>query len=45
MKHDYRLLLRQLAVFVSVIGVSYILASLLPRLILLSSVSWNLGLF
>ncbi len=45
MKHDYRLLLRQLAVFVSVIGVSYILASLLPRLTLLSSVSWNLGIF
>ncbi len=45
MKHDYRILFRQMVVFIGVIGVSYIMSSLLPRLILLSSVSWNLGLF
>ena len=44
-QYDHSVLIKQLVVFVGVIGVSYTISSLLPRFLLLSSVSWNLRLF
>lgn len=45
MKKKYRVLASQLAIFTGVIAAAYAISSLFQKILILSSVSWNLGLF
>lgn len=45
MKKKQKALVSQLAIFTGLIATAYAISNLLPKLLILSSVSWNLGLF